>query len=48
MRLCDPLESRAVAQLVVWITSRESGHITGPVIFIDGSAEVLLRGEAVY
>jgi len=42
------LESHAVAKSLVWFTCPENRPITGQVIFIDGGAEVLLRGEAVY
>jgi NAD(P)-dependent dehydrogenase (short-subunit alcohol dehydrogenase family) len=48
MPLGGPLEPRDVAQLLAWFTSPENGHITGQVIFIDGGAEVSLRGEAVF
>ena len=42
------LESHAVAKSPVWFTCPENRQITGRVIFIDGGAEALLRGEAVY
>jgi NAD(P)-dependent dehydrogenase (short-subunit alcohol dehydrogenase family) len=48
MPLGGPFEPIAAAQLMAFLTSRENGHITGQTIFIDGGADVVLRGDSVW
>lgn len=35
----------AVAAALAWLTSPENTHVTGQLLFVDGGAEVALRGE---
>ena len=37
-----------VAELIVWLASPANSKTTGQVIFIDGGADVVLRGPAVF
>lgn len=37
-----------VAPLLHFLTSEENTHVTGQVIFIDGGAEAILRGDATW
>jgi NAD(P)-dependent dehydrogenase (short-subunit alcohol dehydrogenase family) len=37
-----------VARLLVWLASVDNTHLCGQVIFIDGGADALLRGDAVW
>lgn len=34
-----------VARALAWLVSTENTHVTGQVLFVDGGAEVTLRGE---
>lgn len=48
MPLGGPYEPVAAAELLAWLTSEENGHVTGQTIFIDGGADVVLRGDATW
>jgi hypothetical protein len=48
MPLAGPYEPAAAAALLAWLASEANGHITGQTIFIDGGADVVLRGDAVW
>jgi NAD(P)-dependent dehydrogenase (short-subunit alcohol dehydrogenase family) len=48
MPLGGPFEPLATAQLLVWLASEENGHMTGQTIFIDGGADVVLRGDSTW
>ncbi|CAM5392806.1 short-chain dehydrogenase [Streptomyces spiroverticillatus] len=37
-----------VAPLLEWLTSADNTHITGQVVFIDGGADVVLRGDRTW
>ncbi|GAA2589279.1 SDR family oxidoreductase [Streptomyces tubercidicus] len=37
-----------VAPLLAWLTSPENTHVTGQVIFLDGGADAVLRGDNVW
>jgi NAD(P)-dependent dehydrogenase (short-subunit alcohol dehydrogenase family) len=45
MPLGGPYEPIAAAQLLAWLSGEENGHITGQTIFIDGGADVVIRGD---
>ncbi|WP_019547398.1 SDR family oxidoreductase [Streptomyces sulphureus] len=36
-----------VAAALAWLTSPENTHVTGQLLFVDGGAEVALRGEGL-
>ena len=38
----------AVAGAIAWMTSADNAFMTGQIVFVDGGAEVLLRGEDPY
>ena len=48
MPLGGPFEPVAAAALLGWLTSEENGHMTGQTIFIDGSADVVHRGDSTW
>jgi NAD(P)-dependent dehydrogenase (short-subunit alcohol dehydrogenase family) len=48
MPLAGPYEPAAAAELLAWLASEANGHITGQTIFIDGGADVVLRGDLVW
>jgi NAD(P)-dependent dehydrogenase (short-subunit alcohol dehydrogenase family) len=48
MPLGGPFEHLAAAQLLAWLASEENGHMTGQTIFIDGGADVVLRGDSTW
>ncbi|WP_175889426.1 SDR family oxidoreductase [Burkholderia cepacia] len=48
MPLGGPYEPRAAAELLVWLASEQNGHMTGQTIFIDGGADVMIRGDSVW
>jgi NAD(P)-dependent dehydrogenase (short-subunit alcohol dehydrogenase family) len=48
MPLGGPYEPVAAAELLAWLTSEENGHTTGQTIFIDGGADVILRGDSTW
>lgn len=37
-----------IAPLIVWLTSPENTHVTGQVVFVDGGADAVLRGDRVW
>jgi len=41
-------EPIAPARLLAWLTSEENSHLCGQVIFIDGGADAVIRGDAVW
>lgn len=40
-------EPVVVARLLAWLTSEENSHLCGQVIFIDGGAEAITRGDSI-
>ncbi|MDT0166236.1 SDR family oxidoreductase [Actinotalea sp. AC32] len=36
------------ARLLAWITSEENTHLCGQVVFVDGGADVVLRGDSTW
>lgn len=48
MPLGGPFEPLATAQLLAWLASEQNGHMTGQTIFIDGGADVVLRGDSTW
>jgi NAD(P)-dependent dehydrogenase (short-subunit alcohol dehydrogenase family) len=48
MPLKGPYEPRAAAELLAWLSSEANGNTTGQTIFIDGGADVVLRGDGVW
>jgi NAD(P)-dependent dehydrogenase (short-subunit alcohol dehydrogenase family) len=48
MPLGGPYPPAAAAELLAWLTSEENGHTTGQTIFIDGGADVILRGDSTW
>ncbi|MGY1812499.1 SDR family oxidoreductase [Blastococcus sp. SYSU D00820] len=47
-----PLNGHASAEVparaLAWLTSEENSHVTGQVLYLDGGAEVTLRGAGVF
>ncbi|MFJ6567614.1 SDR family oxidoreductase [Streptomyces sp. NPDC091292] len=48
MPLGGPYEPVAAAELLAWLTSETNGHMTGQTIFLDGGADVVLRGDSTW
>ncbi|WP_426088436.1 SDR family oxidoreductase [Janthinobacterium sp. PSPC1-1] len=48
MPLGGPFEPSAAAELLAFLAGPENGHITGQSIFIDGGADVVIRGDATW
>jgi NAD(P)-dependent dehydrogenase (short-subunit alcohol dehydrogenase family) len=48
MPLGGPYEPEAAAELLAWLSSETNGHMTGQTIFLDGGADVMLRGDSVW
>lgn len=48
MPLGGPYEPLAAAELLAWMTSEKNGHMTGQNIFIDGGADVVIRGGSTW
>lgn len=48
MPLKGPYEPIAAAELLAFLASEKNGHMTGQTIFIDGGADVALRGDSVW
>jgi NAD(P)-dependent dehydrogenase (short-subunit alcohol dehydrogenase family) len=48
MPLGGPYEPAAAAEFLVWLASGKNGHMTGQTIFVDGGADVVIRGDSVW
>jgi NAD(P)-dependent dehydrogenase (short-subunit alcohol dehydrogenase family) len=48
MPLHGPSEAVVVARLLAWLASEENTHVTGQVVFVDGGADVSLRGPRIF
>lgn len=48
MPLGGPYPPRAAADFLAWLTSESNGHITGQTLFIDGGADVVIRGDDAF
>lgn len=46
MPLNGHAQPAAVAELLVWLASAANTHVTGQVVFIDGGADAIIRGES--
>ena len=46
MPLHGPGEPDHVAALLAWLAGSENVLVTGQVVFVDGGADAVLRGEA--
>jgi NAD(P)-dependent dehydrogenase (short-subunit alcohol dehydrogenase family) len=43
-----PYEPIEAAELLAWLASERNGHMTGQTIFLDGGADVALRGDSTW
>lgn len=41
-------EPEVVAELMIWLTSPVNTHVTGQTVYVDGGADVAMRGENVW
>jgi NAD(P)-dependent dehydrogenase (short-subunit alcohol dehydrogenase family) len=48
MPLNGHARAEQVAPLLVWLASEENTHVTGQVVFVDGGADAVLRGDSVW
>jgi NAD(P)-dependent dehydrogenase (short-subunit alcohol dehydrogenase family) len=48
MPLKGPYEPIEAAELLAWLASERNGHMTGQTIFLDGGADVALRGDSTW
>lgn len=48
MPLNGHAQPQQVAQLISWLVSKENSHITGQVVFLDGGADAVLRGDGTW
>ncbi|MER0477901.1 SDR family oxidoreductase [Streptomyces sp. Edi2] len=48
MRLHGHARPEQASPLLDWLTSPENSHVTGQVVFIDGGAEAVLRGDGTW
>lgn len=48
MPLGGPYEPIVAAELLAFLSSELNGHMTGQTIFIDGGADVILRGDETW
>lgn len=48
MPLSGPYEPLAAAEVLAWLASEANGHMTGQTIFVDGGADVVIRGDTVW
>lgn len=48
MPLKGPFDPIAAAELLAFLASEKNGHMTGQMIYIDGGADVTLRGDSVW
>ena len=46
MPLNGHAQPSAVAELLVWLASAANSHVTGQVVFIDGGADAIIRGDS--
>lgn len=37
-----------ITPLIAWLTSPENTHVTGQVVFADGGADAVLRGDRTW
>jgi len=48
MPLSGPAAPEQIAPLLAWLVGESNTHVTGQVIFIDGGADAVVRGDAVW
>lgn len=48
MPLHGPMDPIVIARSLAWLTSEDNSHMTGQAIFVDGGADVSLRGSRVF
>lgn len=48
MPLAGHAQPEEIAELLWWLSNPVNRHVTGQVIYIDGGAEVLKRGDDIY
>ncbi|WP_380162619.1 SDR family oxidoreductase [Kineococcus sp. R86509] len=48
MPLHGPFEPLVIARALAWLTGEENSHTTGQVLFVDGGADVSLRGPHIF
>lgn len=48
MPLRGPARPEQIAPLLAWLSGTDNSHVTGQVIFIDGGADAVLRGDSVW
>lgn len=48
MPLNGPAEPIVVARLIAWLTSEENTHLAGQTVYVDGGADVAIRGPHVF
>jgi NAD(P)-dependent dehydrogenase (short-subunit alcohol dehydrogenase family) len=46
MRGAYPARPEEMAAILAWCVSAENSLMTGQILFVDGGAEALLRGES--
>jgi NAD(P)-dependent dehydrogenase (short-subunit alcohol dehydrogenase family) len=47
MLLNGPAQAVVVARLLAWLVSEENSHLCGQIIFLDGGAEAIARGDSI-
>jgi NAD(P)-dependent dehydrogenase (short-subunit alcohol dehydrogenase family) len=48
MPMGGPYEPIVAARLLAWLSGEENGNMTGQTIFIDGGADVVIRGDETW
>lgn len=48
MPLSGHARPEQAAPLLSWLVSEENSHVTGQVVFVDGGADAVLRGDATW
>lgn len=48
MPLGGPAEPIVIARALAWLTSEENTHMAGQTVFVDGGADVSIRGARVF
>ena len=48
MPLNGPAEPTVIAKALAWLTSEENTHMAGQTVFVDGGADVAIRGAHVF